>query len=30
MTLVLHVRVEYANIDCKINKSEHGLSFIAV
>ncbi len=30
MTLALHVRVEYVNIDCKMNQSEHGLSFTAV
>ncbi len=28
--LALHVRVEYANINCEINQSEHGLSFTAV
>ncbi len=30
MTLALHVRVEYANIDSEINQPEHRLSFTSV
>ncbi len=30
VTLVLHVRVEYENIECEINQSEHGLPFPVV
>ncbi len=30
MTLALHMRVEYVNIDCEMNQSEYGLSYTAV